>query len=86
MNAPVPEMIPATEDATAEALLGSLKGIAAAERRKLGRNPVSGFVDERAAGPQRYRAWAIAWTIGCHLSRSRFRVARSVRIALASAS
>jgi hypothetical protein len=33
MNAPVPEMIPA-EDATAEALLGSLKSITAAERRK----------------------------------------------------
>ena len=34
MNAPVPEMIPATEDATAEALLGSLRSITAAERRK----------------------------------------------------
>jgi len=33
MNAPVPEMIPA-EDATAEALLSSLKSITAAERRK----------------------------------------------------
>ena len=53
-----------------------------AMRRQLRLNPGVRFAEEGAAGPQRDRVLIILR----HLSRSCFRVARSLRIAAASAS